>query len=168
MNFFPNFQIHFHMNLFTPGNENATTQTATTTARENTSSSGEDARASPLMNVITSMIRQSLSSQSTAGDESAPRSLNDIHFYVNIDPQSSSGLSIQELNEFTHLRISDNDDASVCSICQNRILSQSIVREIQICHHIFHPECIDEWLIQHDTCPVCRANISAVQEEKTD
>lgn len=162
MNFFPNLQVHFHMNLFTPPDN----QTART-VRENTSSPTEDSRANPLVNVIASMIRQSLTSANTTttGDESAPRSLNDIHFYVNVDSQS--GLSVQELNEFTRLRLSNDNDAAVCSICQNRILSQTIVRDIQVCHHIFHPECIDEWLIQHETCPVCRANVSSVQEEKT-
>ena len=165
MNFFPNLQIHFHMNPLPPTNEN--TQQSVSRQDASRPSVGQERAANPLLNAITSMIRQSLNP-----DEQQTRSssVNDIHFYVSVDPQSSSstGLTVQELNESTHLRVVNDNDAVLCSICQNRISSQTIIREIQVCHHIFHPECIDEWLVQHETCPVCRANLIPQEEKRND
>ncbi|CAF0783535.1 unnamed protein product [Adineta ricciae] len=33
------------------------------------------------------------------------------------------------------------------------------VKQLPICHHIFHCNCLTEWLLQHSTCPMCRANV---------
>jgi hypothetical protein len=27
------------------------------------------------------------------------------------------------------------------------------------CHHVFHNECISQWLLKHDSCPCCRQPI---------
>jgi hypothetical protein len=30
------------------------------------------------------------------------------------------------------------------------------------CAHIFHGACITQWLLTHDTCPVCRLNVRSL------
>ncbi|KAK1755232.1 hypothetical protein QBC47DRAFT_383126 [Echria macrotheca] len=52
------------------------------------------------------------------------------------------------------------DYQPVCSIClepfENRL---TVIREIR-CGHIFHPECIDEFLSENSSlCPLCKANM---------
>ena len=47
-----------------------------------------------------------------------------------------------------------------CAICLD---SYSIGDEIawshnDLCHHAFHLECIVDWLMKHDECPMCRLN----------
>ncbi|XP_062002861.1 E3 ubiquitin-protein ligase ATL31-like [Rosa rugosa] len=46
-----------------------------------------------------------------------------------------------------------------CAVCLNEFEDDETLRLIPKCDHVFHPECIDEWLASHTTCPVCRANL---------
>ncbi|XP_059648551.1 E3 ubiquitin-protein ligase ATL6-like [Cornus florida] len=46
-----------------------------------------------------------------------------------------------------------------CAVCLNEFEDDETLRLIPKCDHVFHPECIDEWLTSHVTCPVCRANL---------
>ncbi|CAI9295254.1 unnamed protein product [Lactuca saligna] len=32
-------------------------------------------------------------------------------------------------------------------------------RELPSCRHVFHLECIDEWLIRQGSCPICRGDV---------
>ncbi|KAL3125544.1 hypothetical protein niasHT_009677 [Heterodera trifolii] len=48
-----------------------------------------------------------------------------------------------------------------CTICLGEIEKETSVKLLAIldpCKHIFHNECISEWLKNHNTCPICRAN----------
>ncbi|KAK7277899.1 hypothetical protein RJT34_22918 [Clitoria ternatea] len=47
-----------------------------------------------------------------------------------------------------------------CAVCLNEFEDTETLRLIPKCDHVFHPECIDEWLASHTTCPVCRANLA--------
>jgi len=43
-------------------------------------------------------------------------------------------------------------------ICLEIFKADSVVRCLQ-CHHVFHAECIDKWLLKnHTTCPLCLAH----------
>lgn len=46
-----------------------------------------------------------------------------------------------------------------CSICMDNVAKGDEVL-ILPCKHWFHPPCIEAWLNEHDTCPVCRAGIT--------
>ncbi|KAK7337809.1 hypothetical protein VNO77_18396 [Canavalia gladiata] len=46
-----------------------------------------------------------------------------------------------------------------CAVCLCEFEDTETLRLIPKCDHVFHPECIDEWLASHTTCPVCRANL---------
>lgn len=48
-------------------------------------------------------------------------------------------------------------DALECAVCLNEFQDDETLRLIPKCDHVFHPDCIDTWLISHSTCPVCRA-----------
>ncbi|CAD8055513.1 unnamed protein product [Paramecium sonneborni] len=45
-----------------------------------------------------------------------------------------------------------------CEICLNIFKTQERVR-ITYCTHIFHNNCIKQWLNKHKTCPMCRQNL---------
>ncbi|KAL0912068.1 hypothetical protein M5K25_018013 [Dendrobium thyrsiflorum] len=44
-----------------------------------------------------------------------------------------------------------------CSICLLDYTDAQILRLLPDCRHIFHAGCVDEWLRQHPTCPICRS-----------
>ncbi|XP_027368401.1 RING-H2 finger protein ATL11-like [Abrus precatorius] len=46
-----------------------------------------------------------------------------------------------------------------CAVCLNEFRDDETLRLIPKCSHVFHPDCIDTWLLNHNTCPVCRANL---------
>lgn len=46
-----------------------------------------------------------------------------------------------------------------CSICMEMVTKETQIA-ILPCKHWFHPECAKSWLIEHDTCPICRAGIA--------
>ncbi|CAN4092402.1 unnamed protein product [Withania somnifera] len=46
-----------------------------------------------------------------------------------------------------------------CAICLNEFEDDETLRLLPKCSHVFHPNCIDTWLLSHITCPVCRANL---------
>ncbi|KAI4321417.1 hypothetical protein MLD38_034800 [Melastoma candidum] len=47
-----------------------------------------------------------------------------------------------------------------CAVCLNEFQDEETLRLIPKCCHVFHPVCIDSWLLSHTTCPVCRADLT--------
>ncbi|XP_015875135.2 E3 ubiquitin-protein ligase ATL31 [Ziziphus jujuba] len=52
-----------------------------------------------------------------------------------------------------------------CAVCLNEFEEEDTLRLIPKCDHVFHPECVDAWLENHTTCPVCRAQLSPQPDE---
>jgi len=49
-----------------------------------------------------------------------------------------------------------------CIICRDT-MSMHDSKELPGCGHIFHTSCLREWLVQQQTCPTCRADISVME-----
>lgn len=47
-----------------------------------------------------------------------------------------------------------------CAVCLSEFAGDESLRLLPGCCHVFHPDCIDQWLENHTTCPVCRADLS--------
>jgi len=63
----------------------------------------------------------------------------------------------QQINENTtrqHL-----SEESMCSICQDAMPINQMVRSLNFCGHSFHISCIDQWFSQNVHCPICRHDI---------
>jgi hypothetical protein len=50
-------------------------------------------------------------------------------------------------------------EESVCSVCQDTIVTTEPARRLNFCNHTFHTRCIDTWLVQNVHCPMCRHDI---------
>ncbi|XP_078236720.1 E3 ubiquitin-protein ligase RNF128 isoform X2 [Pogona vitticeps] len=49
-------------------------------------------------------------------------------------------------------------DADNCAVCIEVYKPNDVVR-ILTCNHLFHKNCIDPWLLEHRTCPMCKCDI---------
>ncbi|XP_069468832.1 E3 ubiquitin-protein ligase RNF128 [Ambystoma mexicanum] len=45
-----------------------------------------------------------------------------------------------------------------CAVCIDNYKPNDVVR-ILTCNHFFHKACIDPWLLEHRTCPMCKCDI---------
>lgn len=66
----------------------------------------------------------------------------------------------------------DNDDEEIndasccCPICLNDYVNNDdeiAYSKNQACYHYFHKNCIMEWLLLHEECPICRCIYLAPQ-----
>ncbi|KAK3011807.1 hypothetical protein RJ639_012568 [Escallonia herrerae] len=55
---------------------------------------------------------------------------------------------------------------SRCTVCLAEYHAEDTLRILPFCGHFFHATCIDIWLQQHSTCPVCRISLRKLPENK--
>ncbi|XP_045832853.1 RING-H2 finger protein ATL66-like [Trifolium pratense] len=46
-----------------------------------------------------------------------------------------------------------------CCICLSAFRDGEKVKVLPSCDHCFHCECVDVWLMNHSSCPLCRASL---------
>lgn len=57
-------------------------------------------------------------------------------------------------------------ESGQCSICLAEYHKEDVLRILPYCGHYFHIKCIDIWLLQHCTCPVCRISLRETNAKK--
>ena len=59
------------------------------------------------------------------------------------------------------LKINYDINLDICAICYTNYKLNSKIRKIIKCKHIYHEDCLKEWIIEYNkkTCPLCRCNI---------
>ena len=72
-------------------------------------------------------------------------------------PVSNNGLSVVNINESSQKIIIDRD--TECYICLDTLLQGSCVRRLNVCTHMYCIDCIDTWLKNHNSCPVCKCTV---------
>ena len=71
--------------------------------------------------------------------------------------------TIEEIhrNSTGSIEVIIDDNIPECSICLEYILDDLHKTK---CNHIFHNKCINDWLNEKNTCPLCRRNINRRRE----
>jgi hypothetical protein len=55
---------------------------------------------------------------------------------------------------------SENEEPDrLCSICQEKYIENQIIRKIKHCKHIYHQNCLDQWLENNIKCPECQYDL---------
>ncbi|KAK4790990.1 hypothetical protein SAY86_031403 [Trapa natans] len=81
------------------------------------------------------------------------------------DVDGAKGLPVNLLDKIPKVTITsgNNVDASgdkvSCSVCLQDFQLGETARSLPQCHHLFHMPCIDKWLLQHGSCPLCRRDL---------
>lgn len=67
------------------------------------------------------------------------------------------------LKDYTQFKMETQEHE--CCICLQNFMDGEKCREL-FCFHVFHQECLDLWILEHQTCPVCRKEYIASKLEK--
>mgnify|MGYP002507798640 CR=1 FL=1 len=81
-----------------------------------------------------------------------------LNFNINFNENKEYGLNVKNLIKNSKIIIYKYN--FFCSICQEYCLvsdkDESIILRELICDHSFHINCIDTWLSNNNSCPMCR------------
>lgn len=113
------------------------------------------------------------------GDENDVNLFNAL-FAALINPARADSMNSQQSNGLSAAQITDNSTtlsysdteydspghSSVCSICTLDYEPQQGLRSLDQCDHRFHIGCIDRWLADHNTCPLCRASVLPTNSQR--
>lgn len=86
-----------------------------------------------------------------------------VHKYKVSGPQSSpvqqasSSTSVEKKQDLANAQagMKASEDELTCSVCLEQVNTGELIRTLP-CLHQFHMNCIDPWLRQQGTCPVCK------------
>lgn len=56
----------------------------------------------------------------------------------------------------------ENEQQLTCSICLTVFDKNELHVSTTLCSHIFHENCLNEWLKNHKTCPNCRTDVGEI------
>ncbi|XP_059660780.1 E3 ubiquitin-protein ligase SDIR1-like isoform X2 [Cornus florida] len=98
-----------------------------------------------------------------------------VHKYKVTDPKkedsslqqaSSSSVSVEPKQDCKNADLNTiaSEDELTCSICLEQVNRGELVRSLP-CLHQFHANCIDPWLRQQGTCPVCKLTVGSGWQE---
>ncbi|CAN6349390.1 unnamed protein product [Urochloa humidicola] len=83
------------------------------------------------------------------------------------DKKRSTGLdadAIAALPEFAYRKEGSAGEEAAgeereCAVCLGAMAEGEAARLLPLCMHVFHRGCVDVWLRERSTCPVCRAEV---------
>ncbi|CAN6340407.1 unnamed protein product [Urochloa humidicola] len=78
------------------------------------------------------------------------------------DKKRSTGLdaeAIAALPEFAYRKEEGEAEERECAVCLAAMEEGEAARLLPLCMHVFHRGCVDVWLRERSTCPVCRAEV---------
>lgn len=122
---------------------------------------------------ILQMLRSHVVNQGAATAEMADQMtldelLHQFRFpggHVHDQPRGGNrGASTELIDRCSVVRMLDTEDSvrelrdnqTTCNVCLETFARGDSVREMTHCSHIFHKECIDQWLSRVASCPICK------------
>ncbi|TVU33253.1 hypothetical protein EJB05_25044, partial [Eragrostis curvula] len=75
--------------------------------------------------------------------------------------RTAAASDIPEYDEQRYGAARPDDCGSKCPVCLGEVEEGEAVKRLPVCLHLFHQNCIDPWLRDNPTCPVCRSAVFA-------
>ena len=70
------------------------------------------------------------------------------------------------MNRFENPTEAELEEAGLtCIICRDD-MTVATSKRLPGCGHLFHKSCLRDWLVQQQTCPTCRGDITAMQQQQ--
>ena len=61
--------------------------------------------------------------------------------------------------QYKHIQKYDSRKETKCAICLNDFIGIDIIKAFYKCEHIFHKDCLLNWLKKSDLCPLCKHSL---------
>lgn len=94
-----------------------------------------------------------------------------LHREFNGLEQEVNGMQPLEVTAFPIIKYNNevfvSRENAICTVCLGEYEEKDILRVLPTCGHAFHINCIDVWLRQHSTCPVCRVSLRGSYGRRT-
>ncbi|KFO21670.1 E3 ubiquitin-protein ligase RLIM [Fukomys damarensis] len=74
------------------------------------------------------------------------------------DDDQQSGLTKEQIDSLAMRSSGENDELKTCSVCIREYTEGDKLRQLP-CSHEYHAHCIDHWLSENSTCPICRRTV---------
>ncbi|XP_010509679.1 PREDICTED: E3 ubiquitin-protein ligase ATL9-like [Camelina sativa] len=84
---------------------------------------------------------------------------------VRITRSTARGLDAEAIESFPTFLYSEvkavriGKGGAECAVCLCEFEDDETLRMMPPCCHVFHTDCVDVWLSDHSTCPLCRADL---------
>ncbi|KAL5697468.1 RING-type E3 ubiquitin transferase [Ranunculus cassubicifolius] len=78
------------------------------------------------------------------------------------NPRRFSGIDkavIESLPFFRFSSLRGSKDGLECAVCLSKFEDTETLRLLPKCKHAFHVNCVDKWLENHSSCPLCRLKV---------
>ena len=76
-------------------------------------------------------------------------------------PRGSRPLRPEEvphaLTDVEYVRPEGDEEGDQCVVCMVEYEPGEMIAMLRGCKHRYHRKCVEPWLVQHNTCPLCRA-----------
>ncbi|XP_030622012.1 E3 ubiquitin-protein ligase RLIM [Chanos chanos] len=80
------------------------------------------------------------------------------HFFLLNDEEEGEqprGLTKEQIDNLSMRNFGESDALKTCSVCITEYAEGNKLRKLP-CSHEYHVHCIDRWLSENSTCPICR------------
>ncbi|XP_029021943.1 E3 ubiquitin-protein ligase RLIM isoform X2 [Betta splendens] len=79
------------------------------------------------------------------------------HFFLlnDEDDDQPQGLTKEQIDNLSMRNFGESDALKTCSVCITEYAEGNKLRKLP-CSHEYHVHCIDRWLSENSTCPICR------------
>lgn len=79
------------------------------------------------------------------------------------DELGQSGAGLARVQVYAKGAGEEEGEEAECAICLSEFVEGEGIKVLGECNHVFHVQCIQQWLNSHSSCPTCRSSCLLLQ-----